>query len=168
MIPTLRAEMERYGGHYSRAGEFVYDRPFLWGSKRTGPDLARVGVLKPGAAWHYEHMERPRSTSPGSIMPNSPGLITDDMDLSTLERKMQALASFPMNTPSSADEIHGAVEAAKKQAKTIGDELRGVEKYKAIEGLDNKEIIALIAYLKRLGTDLNKKSPEATAVKAGN
>jgi cytochrome c oxidase cbb3-type subunit I/II len=167
MIRTLRAETERYGGQYSRAGEFVYDRPFLWGSKRTGPDLARVGVLKPGAAWHFDHMERPRSVSPGSIMPNYPWLISDDMDLSTLSRKMKVLASFPMNTPYSVDEIAGAVEAAKKQAKTIGDELRGVDKYKAIEGLDDKEIIALIAYLKRLGTDLNKKPADAS-VKAGN
>ncbi|MBA3699143.1 MAG: cytochrome-c oxidase, cbb3-type subunit I [Planctomycetes bacterium] len=168
MIRTLRAEMERYGGQYSRAGEFIYDRPFLWGSKRTGPDLARIGVLKPGAAWHYDHMERPKSVSPGSIMPNYPWLISDDMDLSSLERKLKVLASFPMNTPYSPEEIRGAVESAKKQAKTIGDELRGIEKYQKIEGLDNKEIIALIAYLKRLGTDLNKKSSEATAVKAGN
>ena len=166
MIRTLRAEMERYGGHYSRAGEFIYDRPFLWGSKRTGPDLARVGVLKPGAAWHYDHMERPTSVSPGSIMPNYPWLISDDMDLSSLQRKLEVLASFPMNTPYSPDEIRDAVDAAKKQAKTIGDELRQIEKYQKIEGLDDKEIIALIAYLKRLGTDLNKKSD--TTAKAGN
>jgi cytochrome c oxidase cbb3-type subunit I/II len=166
MIRTLRAEMERYGGYYSRAGEFVYDRPFLWGSKRTGPDLARIGVLKPGAAWHYDHLERPRSVSPGSIMPNYPWLVHDDMDLSTLERKLEVLASFPMNTPYSADEIRGAVDAAKKQAKTIGDELRGIDKFKAMPDLDNKEIIAVIAYLKRLGTDLNKPSSEAA--KTGN
>jgi cytochrome c oxidase cbb3-type subunit I/II len=92
------------------------------------------------------------------------------MDLSTLERKLEVLASFPMNTPYSPDEIRGAVESAKKQAKAIGDELRqsNKDKFEKITDLDNKEIIALIAYLKRLGTDLNKKSPDATAAKAGN
>ncbi|HEX3132511.1 MAG TPA: cytochrome-c oxidase, cbb3-type subunit II, partial [Planctomycetota bacterium] len=168
MIRTLRAEMERYGGQYSRAGEFIYDRPFLWGSKRTGPDLAREGVLKPGAAWHYDHLQRPRSVSPGSIMPNYSWLTRNDMDLSSLSRKLEVLASFPMNTPYSPDEVRGAVEAAKKQAKVIGDELRSIDKYKALDGLDNKEIIAVIAYLKRLGTDLNKSSEPAPAVKAGN
>ena len=165
MIRTLRAEVERYGGQYSRAGEFIYDRPFLWGSKRTGPDLAREGVLKPGAAWHYDHFQRPRSVSPGSIMPNYPWLISDDMDLSSLETKLAVLASYPMNTPYSTEEIRGAVDAAKKQAKVIADELRQVEKLSKLDDLENKEVIALIAYIKRLGTDLGKSTEAPQVIK---
>jgi cytochrome c oxidase cbb3-type subunit I/II len=169
MIRTLRAEVERYGGEkrdYSRAGEFVYDRPFLWGSKRTGPDLAREGVLRPSASWHYVHLERPREVSPGSIMPNYPWLATDDMDLASLPRKLKVLASFPLNTPYSDDEIRDAVATARKQAKGIADELRKEPRFAAKEGLENKEIIAVIAYLQRLGTDLRKVDPPKSAAGA--
>jgi cytochrome c oxidase cbb3-type subunit I/II len=163
MIRTLRAEVERYGV-YSRAGEFIYDRPFLWGSKRTGPDLAREGVNRPSASWHYLHLEKPRSVSPGSIMPNYPWLATNDMDLSSLSRKLQVLASFPMNTPYSDSDIRGAVELAKAQAKKIADDLRQDAHFKELKDLDNKEMIAVIAYLQRLGTDLGK-SEKAEAAK---
>ena len=78
MIRPFRSETERYG-EYSKAGEFVYDHPFLWGSKRTGPDLHRIGGKYPDA-WHYNHMEDPRSTSPGSIMPRYPWLLTQKLD----------------------------------------------------------------------------------------
>ena len=78
MIRPFRSETERYG-EYSKAGEFVYDHPFLWGSKRTGPDLHRVGGKYPDA-WHYNHMDDPRSTSPGSIMPRYPWLLTQKLD----------------------------------------------------------------------------------------
>jgi cytochrome c oxidase cbb3-type subunit I/II len=155
MIRTLRAEVERYGV-YSRAGEFIYDRPFLWGSKRTGPDLAREGVNRPAASWHYLHLEKPTSVSPGSIMPNYPWLATNHMDLSTLSRKLQVLASFPMNTPYSADDIRNAVANAEAQAKKIADGLRQEEKFKNMHDLEKQEMIAMIAYLQRLGTDLGK------------
>ena len=78
MIRPFRSETERYG-EYSKAGEFVYDHPFLWGSKRTGPDLHRVGGKYPDA-WHYNHLDDPRSTSPGSIMPRYPWLLTQKLD----------------------------------------------------------------------------------------
>ncbi len=163
MIRTLRAEVERYGV-YSRAGEFIYDRPFLWGSKRTGPDLAREGVNRPSASWHYLHLEKPRSVSQGSIMPNYPWLATNDMDLSSLSRKLQVLASFPMNTPYSDSEIRGAVDIAKAQAKKIAAELRQDAHFKDMKDLENKEMLAIIAYLQRLGTDLGK-SEKAEAAK---
>ncbi len=162
MIRTLRAEVERYGV-YSRAGEFIYDRPFLWGSKRTGPDLAREGVNRPAASWHYLHLEKPTSVSPGSIMPNYPWLATDDMDLSTLSRKMEVLAKYPMNTPYSADDIQNAVTNAKAQAKKIADGLKQEPHFKEMSDLENKEMIAIIAYILRLGTDLGKSEKAEVA-----
>jgi cytochrome c oxidase cbb3-type subunit I/II len=162
MIRTLRAEVERYGV-YSRAGEFIYDRPFLWGSKRTGPDLARVSLKRPGASWHYLHLEKPISVSPGSIMPNYPWLASDDMDLSTLSRKMSVLASYPMNTPYSEDEIRNAVALAQQQATKIADGLRQEDRFKGDSKLQDKEMIAIIAYLLRLGTDIGKSEKAEVA-----
>jgi cytochrome c oxidase cbb3-type subunit I/II len=98
-------------------------------------------------------------------MPNYPWLISDDMDLSSLETKLAVLASYPMNTPYSTEEIRGAVDAAKKQAKVIADELRQVEKLSKLDDLENKEVIALIAYIKRLGTDLGKSTEAPQVIK---
>jgi len=90
MIRPFRTETERYG-HYSVAGEFVYDRPFLWGSKRTGPDLARVGG-RYSNNWHSIHLANPRDVVPGSIMPGYPWLQETELDSSDIEAKMSALA----------------------------------------------------------------------------
>ncbi len=149
MIRPFRSETERYG-EYSKSGEFIYDRPFLWGSKRTGPDLHRVGGKYPNS-WHYNHMLDPTSTSPGSIMPPYPWLIEDDLDVSSTAAKIRVLQKLNTPYPPRYDEI--AVQDLEKQASKIANDLKkeGIEQ----EGLEKKEIIAIIAYLQRLGTDIN-------------
>ena len=104
MIRPFRSEVERYG-EYSKAGEFVYDFPFLWGSRRTGPDVHRVGG-KYNDNWHFNHMSDPRSTSPGSIMPRYSWLIKNDMNDSNLESKMKGLVT--LGATYTAEEITGA------------------------------------------------------------
>ncbi|MFZ2899077.1 MAG: cytochrome-c oxidase, cbb3-type subunit I [Saprospiraceae bacterium] len=152
MIRPFRSETERYG-EYSKSGEFIYDRPFLWGSKRTGPDLHREGGKYPDS-WHYNHMYDPTSMSPGSIMPAYPWLIEDDMDTSLIPNKIKVLKT--LGTPYGEGYETIAVEDLQKQANKIAESLRkdGIDD----EGLENKEIIALIAYLQRLGTDIKPKA----------
>ena len=153
MIRPFRAETERYG-EYSKAGEFVYDHPFQFGSRRIGPDLHRIGGKYPDI-WHYRHMENPRSTSQGSIMPNYDFLLTTK--LSTLDTKAKIKAMQTLGVPYSREDIENAVKDLKKQAKQIGDGL-------AAQGFldsEDKEIVALIAYMQRLGTDI-KKEPIAS------
>ena len=120
MIRPFRSEVERYG-EYSKAGEFVYDFPFLWGSKRTGPDVHRVGG-KYNDNWHFNHMLDPRSTSPGSIMPQYPWLITDDLDISNTGNKVNAMVT--LGVPYSQFELDKAVYLLKNQAKEIENNLR--------------------------------------------
>jgi len=156
MVRPFRSETERYG-EFSKSGEFIYDRPFLWGSKRTGPDLHRLGG-KYSDSWHYNHMLDPETMSPGSIMPPYPWLLEDDLDISTTEAKIKVLQM--LNTP--YPEGFGAVanDALSTQASEVADRLRadGIQQ----EGLENKEIIALIAYLQRLGTDIKKSAAVST------
>ncbi len=151
MIRPFRSETERYG-EYSKSGEYIYDRPFLWGSKRTGPDLHRVGGKYPHS-WHYNHMLDPESMSAGSIMPSYPWLFTQDIDTRYTKKKIEVLQM--LNTPYKKGYEDRAVEDLKAQAKKIADELRsqGADQ----EGLENKEIVAVIAYLQRLGTDIKAK-----------
>lgn len=150
MIRPFRSETERYG-EFSKSGEFIYDRPFLWGSKRTGPDLHRVGGKYPDS-WHFNHMLDPESMSPGSIMPPYPWLIEDDLDISTTEAKLKALQM--LGTPYDDAYVQRANNHLQSQAKSIAASLNtdGVD----VENLENKEIVALIAYLQRLGTDIKK------------
>ncbi|MCR9054858.1 MAG: cbb3-type cytochrome c oxidase subunit II, partial [bacterium] len=145
---------ERYG-EYSKSGEFIYDRPFLWGSKRTGPDLHRLGNKYPDS-WHYNHMLDPTSMSPGSIMPVYPWLIEDDLDNSLLPAKIAVLRT--LGTPYEEGYEEEAIADAEKQAAEVAARLRkdGIEG----DNLEQKEIIALIAYLQRLGTDI-KPAPQA-------
>jgi cytochrome c oxidase cbb3-type subunit I/II len=152
LVRPFRSETARYG-EYSKAGEYIYDRPFLWGSKRTGIDLHRVGG-KYNDKWHYDHMFDPRSTSSGSIMPRYSWLQEDDLTYDNLESKIKVLKM--LGTPYSEDAETKAVEDAKAQAKAVADNLKslGVKN----ESLENKEIVALIAYLQRLGTDIKKSS----------
>lgn len=152
MIRPFRYETERYG-EYSKAGEFVYDHPFQWGSKRTGPDLAREGVMttrnyKPDS-WHYNHMLDPQKVNEQSIMPKYPWLIENDLDLKYLEDKINAMIT--LGVPYSADYASRARADLEEQAKEIADGLvaSGIE-----DASPEKEIIALIAYLQRLGTDI--------------
>ncbi len=152
MIRPFRSETERYG-EYSKAGEFVYDRPFLWGSKRTGPDLHRIGRKYPHT-WHYHHMMDPTSMSPGSIMPAYPWLFDQDLDMSDTEAKIKAMQT--MGVPYEAGYAQKANADLMKQAKEISAELAK----EGIEVKPEKEIVALIAYLQRLGTDIKVKEDQ--------
>ncbi len=150
MIRPFRDETERYGA-YSKAGEFVYDHPFLWGSKRTGPDLHREGDKYPDS-WHYHHMYDPRTMSPGSIMPPYPWLIEDDLDATDLAGKIRAMQTLGVPYPEGFDtEARAHMQA---QAEQISQALADDN----ISCSPEKEIIALIAYLQRLGTDIQHSS----------
>lgn len=148
MIRPFIDEIIRYGD-YTKPGETVYDHPFQFGSKRTGPDLARIGG-KYLHFWHYQHMKEPQSTTAGSIMPPYPWLIEDDLDTSLTRTKLEVMQK--LGVPYSDTEIADADIQLEQQAKQIAAELeeQGVKDGKA---LYSKEIIALIAYLQRLGTD---------------
>ncbi len=149
MVRPFRDETLRYG-EYSKAGEFVYDHPFQFGSKRSGPDLHRIGGKYPDY-WHYRHMEDPRSTTPGSLMPAYPWLYTNDLDLSRTEKKMKVLRT--LGVPYSETEIAIAVTSSRSQAAEIANRL--VEQGASNEHpVESKEIVAVIAYLQRLGTDI--------------
>ena len=145
---SFRDEEVRYGEH-SKSGEFVYDHPFQWGSKRTGPDLHRIGNKYPDA-WHYNHMRDPLETSPGSIMPTYPWLYTNDLNTMNTPAKIRAMTKLGVPYPEGYDAICNTDLA--NQAKTIADGL-AQNKIKADPA---KEIIAVIAYLQRLGTDIKK------------
>ncbi len=146
MVRPFRSETERYG-EYSKAGEFVYDHPFLWGSRRTGPDLHRVGGKYPNL-WHYLHMDNPRTMSPGSIMPNYSWLLTQDLDTSSTAPKIRAMQTLGVPYPKGYDMI--ANNILRQQADSIAADLQRNK----VPAEPNKEIIALIAYLQRLGTDI--------------
>ncbi|RAV29057.1 cytochrome-c oxidase, cbb3-type subunit I [Sinomicrobium soli] len=165
MIRPFRSEVERYG-EYSRSGEYVYDHPFLWGSKRTGPDLLRVGG-KYSDNWHFNHMWEPESTSSGSIMPSYKWLIRDEHDRSNIRKKMEAMVS--LGVPYTDEDIAGAGESMERQAAAIEENLhndpdfvRSYEEDRRIAEengerfvpMKDREIVALIAYLQRLGTDI--------------
>ncbi|MFP5492720.1 MAG: cytochrome-c oxidase, cbb3-type subunit I [Bacteriovoracia bacterium] len=148
-VRPMTHEVLRYGKP-SEAAEFVYDHPFQWGSKRTGPDLARVGG-KYSHMWHYRHFDKPQEVTAGSIMPRYTWLFNQKIAFDSLPKKLTAMQT--MGVPYSTEEIAGGIEAAKAQAKLIADELSNSGVPMAIE---NKEVIALIAYLQRLGTDYGK------------
>ncbi|HEY9508839.1 MAG TPA: cytochrome-c oxidase, cbb3-type subunit I [Verrucomicrobiae bacterium] len=155
MVRPFRSETERYG-EYSKAGEFVYDHPFLWGSKRTGPDLHRVGGKYPDA-WHYNHMDDPRSTSPGSIMPRYPWLLTQALDTNTLPARISALRKVGVPYPAGFENGEAQKEVAAQAEKITANLKTGM-----VETEPDREIIALIAYLQRLGMDI-KSAPVTTA-----
>lgn len=150
MIRPFRSETERYG-EYSKAGEFVYDHPFLWGSKRTGPDLQREGGKYPDS-WHYNHMMDPETMSPGSIMPAYPFLLENKLDYSNLSSKIVAMRKMGVPYPKGYEKT--AKNDLKKQAESITQNL----KTEGVKTKSDREIIALIAYLQRLGTDIKAKS----------
>jgi cytochrome c oxidase cbb3-type subunit I/II len=156
MIRPFRSETARYG-EYSKAGEFVYDHPFQWGSKRTGPDLAREGGKYPDS-WHYNHMLEPNSMSPGSIMPTYSWLLDDDFDAAGIGAKIRAMQTLGVPYPEGYDKI--AEADMMKQAEIIAAGL----KKDGIETEPQKEIVAMIAYLQRLGKDI-KNSEKAQLTK---
>ena len=168
MIRPFRSEVERYG-EYSKAGEYVYDHPFLWGSKRTGPDLHRIGG-KYSDNWHLDHMYDPQSTSSGSIMPAYQWLVRDELDKSLTEAKMKAMVK--LGVPYTKEDIANVQQAMLEQgieieknlytnpdfAKTYeADKNAGGETFVEMR---NREIVALIAYLQRLGTDIKVQDIE--------
>ncbi|MBP3943957.1 cytochrome-c oxidase, cbb3-type subunit I [Sphingobacteriaceae bacterium WQ 2009] len=156
-IRPFRSETARYG-EYSKAGEYVYDRPFLWGSKRTGPDLQRIGGKYPNK-WHFDHLLDPTITSPGSIMPQYGWLIDQKLDNSTLVGKLNAMRI--LGVPYSNEQIANAQNDLNKQAQGIVDDL----KQNQVHVTADREIIAMIAYLQRMGTDIKaNKNTENTTV----
>lgn len=146
MVRPFRSEVARYG-EYSKAGEFIYDHPFQWGSKRTGPDLARVGGKYPDS-WHFNHMYEPSSMSPGSIMPSYTWLFENEIDTAITPAKIRAMQTLGVPYEEGYD------------AKANADLMAQAEKVKGnlakdnIQVKSNKEIVALIAYLQRIGTDI--------------
>jgi cytochrome c oxidase cbb3-type subunit I/II len=146
MVRPFRHETERYG-EYAKAGEYIYDHPFQWGSKRTGPDLLRVGGKYPNV-WHYHHMIDPRTMSPGSIMPPYEFLSENNLDTASTPAKIRAMITLGVPYPAGYDQQANA--DLMQQANAIAADLKasgaGIE--------SNKELVALIAYLQRLGTDI--------------
>jgi cytochrome c oxidase cbb3-type subunit I/II len=153
MIRPFRYEVARYG-EYSKAGEFVYDHPFQWGSKRTGPDLARIGGKYPDS-WHFNHMYEPTSMAPGSIMPAYPSLFEKDLNITTTKSKIHAMRKMGVPYPNGYEAK--ANDDLAKQANAITASLKNDK----LEIPPSKEIIALIAYLQRLGTDIKVTTAEA-------
>ena len=154
LVRPFPHETERYG-EFAKAGEYVYDHPFLWGSKRTGPDLSRSGVTSnpntyKDEGWHYNHMNNPRDVNPQSIMPAYPWLFDIDMevDLSTLKQKINALRIVGVPYPK------GYEEQALADFDAQATQIRGKLKVKGIQTGNRTEIVALIAYLHKLGRDL--------------
>ena len=152
MVRPFRSETERYG-EYSKAGEFVYDHPFQWGSKRTGPDLAREGVgnLKKSNGWHFRHLREPSSMSEGSIMPAYPFLLEQNLDTSFTPAKIRAMQTLGVPYNKGFDLV--ANVTLMQQANRISQNLLS----DSIRVSPNKEVIALIAYLQRLGKDISNK-----------
>jgi len=150
MVRPFLDETVRYGqngepAEYSRPGEFIYDHPFQWGSKRTGPDLAREGGRR-DELWHLRHFENPRSTSPGSVMPSYPHLLTDDIPWNVIQDRVDAMAMLgvPYDVNKAAKKAHSQAEELASKLKTQGGPA----------GMQTKEVIALIAYMQRLGVDI--------------
>ena len=168
-VRPFRSEVERYGPQ-SKAGEYVYDHPFLWGSKRTGPDLMRVGQ-KYNNNWHFNHLWDPQSTSAGSIMPGYKWLFDNEaMDNSDIQKKMEVMQT--LGVPYTDAEVANAKASIAKQANGIEESLHAdpdfvksydnSKKAAAAKGekfvpMSEREIVAVIAYLQRLGTDIKVK-----------
>lgn len=153
MVRPFRSETMRYG-EWSRAGEYAYDRPFQLGSRRIGPDLARVGGKYPDR-WHYDHMLDPRELEPRSIMPAYPWLFEDKVELDDVTASVDALRTLGAEYP---EDLDVGVEIDRQGGEIVGrlNEM-GVEKVES-----DDEIVALIAYLQRLGVD-GRKSLDASS-----
>jgi cytochrome c oxidase cbb3-type subunit I/II len=147
MIRPILSETKRYG-EYSKPGEFVYDHPFQWGSRRIGPDLAREGG-KQSSFWHVLHLENPRQINDRSVMPAYPWLLDKSISFDTLPSHLRALNK--VGVPYDEASIQKAPESARKQAAEIAAQ---IVSQKGPAGLETKQVVALVAYLQRLGTDL--------------
>jgi cytochrome c oxidase cbb3-type subunit I/II len=153
MVRPFVDETVRYGlggvpTEYSKPGEFIYDHPFQWGSRRIGPDLAREGGRR-DEYWHLRHLDNPRSTSKGSIMPRYPHLLKDNIDYGSIQARINAMVT--LGVPYGADAKRNAAALARAQAEEVGAKL---VKNGGPTGKTHKDVIALIAYLQRLGVDI--------------
>ncbi len=157
MIRPLRYETERFG-EYSKPGEFVYDHPFLWGSRRIGPDLGREGGKYPDL-WHVRHMQDPKSITPKSIMPPYPQLLVDRIDFEGIQSHVDGLAMLGVPYGDIVTQKRAGA-LAREQAKKIAD---GIAAEGGPAGLEDREITAVVAYLQRLGTDIRKSGGVARA-----
>ena len=163
MVRPFRSETVRYG-EYSKAGEFVYDHPFLWGSKRTGPDLHREGQGNQNAKsnlWHLNHFYNPEAISDGSIMPPYPWLITDQLNSSHIADKINAMRKLGVPYPEGYDQI--ALEDLQAQAESIANDIKNDPQ--GVEISPDREVIAIIAYLQRLGSDIHNADPATLPLK---
>jgi cbb3-type cytochrome c oxidase subunit II len=161
MIRPFKTETDRYG-QFTMPGEGVYERPFLYGSRRTGPDLSRVGGKYPDS-WHWMHLRDPRSIEPRSNMPPYAFLLEEPLDLSLTARKLQVLRD--LGHPYDDAEIASAVVDATAQAARLAESLgRDGQKLSTAEA--QSEALALIAYLQRLGLDLRNAGPALGALGA--
>ena len=156
MIRPLRAETERYG-EYSKPGEFVFDHPFLWGSRRIGPDLARTGRKIPSPLWHVRHLNRPTDTSAGSIMPTYAHLVEQPIDFGQAADSVAAMKA--LGVPYSDRTVADAPALARRQAEEIAAK---VVAESGPTGVGDRKVVALVAYLMRLGTDLDKPVTQPT------
>lgn len=160
MIRPFRHETERYG-EYSKPGEFVYDHPFLWGSRRIGPDLARQAGKYPDL-WHVRHLEDPRAITANSIMPAYPHLLTKDLDFEGIQRRVDAMVM--LGVPYGEAVRDGAApRMARAQAARMA---AAIAEQGGPRGLETKQVIAITAYLQRLGHDIKQVST-ASASRAG-
>jgi cytochrome c oxidase cbb3-type subunit I/II len=164
MIRPLRHETERYG-EYSKPGESVYEHPFLWGSRRIGPDLAREGGKRPDL-WHVRHFENPPSITPRSIMPRYQWLLANTLDYGTIQRRVDAMAMLgvPYGGIQGGRALTQAESMAREQAERIA---ANIVAEGGPAGLADKEIVAMVAYMQRLGTDIRTPAPGTTATAAG-
>ncbi|MCC6929687.1 MAG: cytochrome-c oxidase, cbb3-type subunit I [Gemmatimonadaceae bacterium] len=158
MIRPLRFETERYG-EYSKPGEAVYEHPFLWGSRRIGPDLAREGGLKSNL-WHLRHFQNPREVNAKSIMPAYTHIVENDMDFDVIQKRVDAMAMLGVPY---GDAVNKAPEMARAQAQQIAADLKATG---GGDGFETKEVTALIAYLQRLGRDI--QTPTVARGSAGS
>lgn len=151
MVRPFRSETERYG-EYSKAGEFVYDHPFQWGSKRTGPDLAREGTmnLKKSDTWHFNHMDDPQAISPGTIMPAYSYMLEKEIDTASTAEKIKAMRTIGVPYKDGYENV------ANKDLADQAAKIKSNLKRDNIEVRPNAEILAIIAYLQRMGTDTEK------------
>ncbi|MCC6320932.1 MAG: cytochrome-c oxidase, cbb3-type subunit I [Phycisphaerales bacterium] len=157
MIRPIWSETKRYGD-YSKPGEFVYDHPFQWGSRRIGPDLAREGGQRSNL-WHLLHFQDPRQSITQSIMPSYAHLLESRLDMGEVARHVRAQAMIGVPYGEMVKEGKAA-ESARAQAKQIADDIATSG---GPTGLEDKKVTALIAYLQRLGTDISKPPPAAPA-----
>jgi len=158
MIRPFKAETDRYGP-FTMAGEGIYDRPFLYGSRRTGPDLSRVGGKYPDS-WHWIHFRNPREIEPRSIMPPYAFMMESPLDLSLTQRKLEVLHDLGHGYDEA--QIRNAAEDARAQAERVAASLR--KDGKALSDAEaHSETIALIAYIQHLGTDIRWREAAASA-----